>query len=96
MAPKAKALTPWSVRPSIRVPARWQGELRSILVSERRLERRVAALAGEIERDFAGRDLVIVALLSGTVVFLADLIRRLTLPLRLDFIGVSSYREGTE
>src|SRR6202040_3084119 len=50
----------------------------------------------EIERDFAGRDLVIVALLNGAVVFLADLLRRLTLPLRLDLIGVSSYGVGTQ
>jgi hypoxanthine phosphoribosyltransferase len=71
-------------------------EIASVLISERRISRRVAVLAREIERDFAGRDLVIVALLNGTVVFLADLLRRLTLPLRLDFIGVSSYGAGTE
>jgi len=53
-------------------------------------------MAGEIEQDFAGCELVIVSLLNGTVLFLADLIRNLNLPLRLDFIGVSSYREGTE
>jgi hypoxanthine phosphoribosyltransferase len=51
-------------------------------------------MARQIEKDFAGGDLVIVALLNGTVVFLADLLRGLSLPLRLDFIGVSSYREG--
>jgi hypoxanthine phosphoribosyltransferase len=45
---------------------------------------------------FGGFGLVIVALLSGTVLFLADLIRHLNLPLRLDFLGVSSYRDGTE
>lgn len=53
------------------------------------------ALARAITRDYAGRDLVIVALLNGTVMFLADLIRHLELPLRLDFIGVSSYGAGT-
>lgn len=55
----------------------------------------MSELAREIERDFKGRDLVIAALLTGTVLFLADLIRRLSLPLHLDFIGVSSYRDGT-
>src|SRR5438093_210900 len=45
---------------------------------------------------FIRRDLVVVSLLNGTVMFLADLIRHLSLPLRLDFIGVSSYREGAE
>jgi hypoxanthine phosphoribosyltransferase len=77
-------------------PPRWRNEIESVLISQERLARRVHALAREIESDFAGRDLVIVALLNGTVVFLADLLRRLSLPLRLDFIGVSSYGGGTE
>src|ERR1035438_5375683 len=76
--------------------AKARTEVASILISQRKLARRVKVLAAQIERDFEGRDLVIVALLNGTVVFLADLLRRLTLPLRLDFIGVSSYGGGTE
>lgn len=78
-----------------RVPRRWRAEIQSVLISEARLARRVKALAREIERDFRGRDLVVVALLNGTVLFLGDLIRHLNLPLRLDFIGVSSYGAGT-
>src|SRR4029077_16174447 len=50
----------------------------------------------EIERDYKGREMVVVSLLNGTVMFLADLIRNLSLPLRLDFIGISSYGLGTE
>src|SRR5262249_27256868 len=53
-------------------------------------------LSRQIERDFVGRELVVVAILNGTVMFLADLIRHLSLPLRLDFIGVSSYGGGPE
>ncbi|MCX6896530.1 MAG: hypoxanthine phosphoribosyltransferase [Verrucomicrobia bacterium] len=60
------------------------------------LARRVKSLAREIERDYAGRELVIVSLLNGTVLFLADLIRHIGKPLRLDFMGVSSYGAGTE
>src|SRR5271170_1803467 len=77
-------------------PAHWRKEIESVLISQESLARRVNSLARQIEKDFAGRDLVIVALLNGTVVFLADLLRRLSLPLRLDFIGVSSYGGGTE
>jgi hypoxanthine phosphoribosyltransferase len=77
-------------------PPQWRKEIEAVLISRQSIARRVAALARQIETDFAGRDLVIVALLNGTVVFLADLLRRLTLPLRLDFIGVSSYGAGTE
>jgi hypoxanthine phosphoribosyltransferase len=75
-------------------PRPWRREIRSVLISRARLARRVNALARQIQKDFAGRDLVIIALLNGTVLFLADLIRGLSLPLRLDFIGVSSYRGG--
>jgi hypoxanthine phosphoribosyltransferase len=53
-------------------------------------------MAKQIEKDYSGKDMVIVALLNGTVLFLADLVRHLSLPLRLDFIGVSSYGKGTE
>lgn len=67
-----------------------------MLISESQLARRVKSLAREIERDFRGRELVVVPLLTGTVMFLADLMRHLNLPLRLDFIGVSSYGLGTE
>ncbi|MGD1085311.1 MAG: hypoxanthine phosphoribosyltransferase [Verrucomicrobiota bacterium] len=77
-----------------RAPHPWHREIGSVLISEARLARRVGALARRMEKDFAGRDLVVIALLNGTVVFLADLLRRLSLPLRLDFIGVSSYRAG--
>ena len=78
------------------VPARWRKEVERVLITDAQLARRVKALAAEIEKDFRGREMVIVSLLSGTVMFLADLIRHLDLPLRLDFMGVSSYGSGTE
>ncbi|MCX7866743.1 hypoxanthine phosphoribosyltransferase [Limisphaera sp. VF-2] len=77
------------------VPRVWRRDVAAVLIPEERLARRVRALARRIQKDYQGRDLVLVALLSGTLVFLADLIRHLTLPLRLDFIGVSSYGAGT-
>jgi hypoxanthine phosphoribosyltransferase len=77
-------------------PVRWRGEIASVIISREKLAVRVRSLARQIEKDFVGGDLVIVALLNGTVIFLADLLRQLTLPLRLDFIGVSSYGSGTE
>jgi hypoxanthine phosphoribosyltransferase len=78
------------------VPPRWRKEVERILITEEQLASRVKTLAREIERDFHGRETVVVSLLSGTVMFLADLIRHLNLPMRLDFIGVSSYGAGTE
>ena len=67
-----------------------------ILVSEEKLQDRVAELANQIQSNFKNSDLIVVGLLTGTIIFLADLIRKIDLPLRLDFIGVSSYRNGTE
>jgi hypoxanthine phosphoribosyltransferase len=78
------------------VPPGWRNDVEKILFTEERIARRVKSLAREIERDFRGREMVVVSLLNGTVLFLADLIRHLNLPLRLDFIGVSSYGAGTE
>jgi hypoxanthine phosphoribosyltransferase len=77
------------------VPRRWRSEVDHVLISEDRIARRVRSLARTIERDFRGRDFVVVSLLNGTVMFLADLVRHLSIPLRLDFIGVSSYGSGT-
>jgi hypoxanthine phosphoribosyltransferase len=71
-------------------------EMESVLYGERDILRRVQELAQDIERDYAGKDLVVVSLLNGTVMFLADLVRYLNLPLRLDFMGVSSYGKGTK
>jgi hypoxanthine phosphoribosyltransferase len=78
------------------VPPRWRKEVQSILITEAQIARRIKSLAREIEGDFRGHETVVVSLLNGTVMFLADLIRHLNVPLRLDFIGVSSYGVGTE
>lgn len=83
-------------RSAARVPARWREEVERILITDDAIANRIKQLSREIERDFKGREMVVVSLLNGTVMFLADLIRNLSLPLRLDFIGVSSYGAGTE
>jgi hypoxanthine phosphoribosyltransferase len=83
-------------RAAKRVPLRWRREVAEVLITDQMLARRIKTLAREIERNFHGRELAVVALLNGTVMFLGDLIRQLSLPLRLDFMGVSSYGQGTE
>ena len=79
-----------------RVPPRWRKEVERILITEPQIARRIHAMSRDIEREIRGHETVVVSLLNGTVMFLADLIRHLSLPLRLDFIGVSSYGAGTE
>ncbi|MFN3408167.1 MAG: hypoxanthine phosphoribosyltransferase [Limisphaerales bacterium] len=85
-----------SARATAPVPARWRKDIARVLIPEAQIARRIAALTRQIQRDYRDRELVVVSLLNGTVMFLADLIRHLDLPLRLDFIGVSSYGSGTE
>ncbi len=77
------------------VPPAWRKDIARVLITEEQIIRRIRAMARAIERDFRGREMVIVSLLNGTVMFLGDLIRHLSLPLRLDFMGVSSYGAGT-
>jgi hypoxanthine phosphoribosyltransferase len=66
-----------------------------VLISQARLEERVKELARRITEDYAGRRVVLVGVLKGSFVFLADLVRHIDLPLAVDFIGISSY-EGTK
>ena len=77
------------------LPEHLRKEVESVLIDEKQIATRVSELAADIQRDFIERDLLVVALLTGTVPFLADLIRNITLPLRLDFMGVSSYGNNT-
>jgi len=76
-------------------PEHLRDEVESVLIGETEIAARVRELAADLERDFAGKDLLVVALLTGTVPFLADLIRHIALPMRLDFMGVSSYGNDT-
>jgi len=67
-----------------------------VLVSADDLQRRVAELGAEISRDYEGRDLVMIGVLKGAVLFLADLMRSLTVPCEIDFMAVSSYGSSTD
>src|SRR5512138_195100 len=66
-----------------------------VLIPEADLRARVAALGEQIARDYAGRPLVVVGVLKGSFIFLADLVRAIDLPLQIDFIGISSYQDTT-
>jgi hypoxanthine phosphoribosyltransferase len=66
-----------------------------VLISREKVEERIKELAKEIEKDYAGKELVCVGLLKGSVMFMADLIKAVDLDLRIDFMKVSSYGSGT-
>jgi hypoxanthine phosphoribosyltransferase len=65
-----------------------------VLISAERIQKRVAELAGEIGDHFQGRPITIIGVLTGSLIFLADLVRHLDLPLRIGLIQASSYRGG--
>lgn len=66
------------------------------LVSGEQLQRRVAELGRQISEDYAGRDLFMVGVLKGAVIFLADLMRHLDIACEIDFMAVSSYGSQTD
>jgi len=66
-----------------------------VLISEEEISAKVRELGARISRDYQGKDLLMVGILKGAFVFLADLVRAVTLPLRLDFLGVASYGKKT-
>jgi hypoxanthine phosphoribosyltransferase len=67
-----------------------------ILIDEETLEARVAELGAEISNDYGGRDLLLIGVLKGAVFFMADLMRRLTIPCEVDFMAISSYGVSTD
>ena len=70
-------------------------DLDEILVSEAQIKRRLATLAAEIDKTYAGQELTVIAIINGALLFTADLIRLINRPVRLDCLRVSSYRNST-
>jgi len=70
-------------------------DIQQVLFTEEQLKQRVAELAREIERDYAGEEIMLVCVLRGAFVFMADLARAIQQPCTLDFMSVSSYGRGT-
>lgn len=67
-----------------------------VLFSEEQIAKRIAELGAEITREYSGKELVLVSVLKGSCIFLADLMRAIDLPLTIDFMSVSSYKDGTK
>ena len=67
-----------------------------VLLSTEQIAARVGELGKQIERDYQGKELVLLGVLKGSFLFISDLARAIDLPLSVDFIGLSSYGEATE
>ena len=71
-------------------------DLKEILVTAEDMDRRLGEMAEQIDRDYAGRELLIVGVLRGAVMVMADLSRKLHTPIEMDWMAVSSYGSGTK
>ena len=71
-------------------------ELEKVLITEEQIQRRLGEMAGEIDTDYDGRDLLLVGVLKGAVMVMADLARALHSPVEMDWMAVSSYGSGTK
>lgn len=67
-----------------------------VMISEEEISLRVQALGQAITQDFAGEELVVICVLKGAFIFCSDLIKKINLPLSLEFIALSSYGDGTQ
>lgn len=67
-----------------------------VLLSKEEIQAKIVELGAQISKDYAERDLLLVCVLKGAVIFLSDLMRQLTVPTQIDFMAVSSYGAATE
>lgn len=72
------------------------GQIEEILVSKEELKSKAKELGKRISNDYEGKELVLIGVLKGGVVFFADLIREISIPIDMDFISVSSYGNSTK
>jgi hypoxanthine phosphoribosyltransferase len=73
-----------------------QGDLEEVLLTEARIRERIAEICRDIEADYAGRDLLLIGVLKGAVMVMADIARELKRDLEMDWMAVSSYGAGTK
>lgn len=71
-------------------------DVQEVLISEEKIRQKVDEIAGEINKDYKGKPLLIIGVLKGANVFVADLIRKIDIPVILDFMAISSYGTSTE
>ena len=73
-----------------------ENDLTEILITEEQIRSRISELARDVERDYAGKDVLLIGVLKGAVMIMADLSRELRIPVTMDWMAVSSYGSGTQ
>ena len=71
-------------------------DIKEVLISEEALDKKVRQIADAISKDYEGKNLLLVSILKGSVTFMADLMRAISIPLKIDFMAVSSYGSGVK
>ncbi|MBP3481094.1 MAG: hypoxanthine phosphoribosyltransferase [Clostridia bacterium] len=70
-------------------------DIKSVLISEKELEDKISELGARISKDYCGKNLLVLSVLKGASVFMSDIIRKITIPIQIDFMAASSYGKGT-
>ncbi len=70
-------------------------DIEKILISEEQIQSKINELGDQISKDYDGKNLMLVGILKGSVPFMADLLKRITIPCTMDFMAVSSYGNST-
>ncbi len=68
-----------------------KNDIESILLSEEQISEKISQLAAQLDQDYAGKNPLFLGILKGSFIFMADLVRQVTLPCEVDFMAVSSY-----
>jgi hypoxanthine phosphoribosyltransferase len=71
-------------------------DIGEVLISERAIQDRIAELGAQISTDYAGKDPLLIGVLRGVFIFMADLVRAITIPVEVDFIGITRYGPSTQ
>ncbi len=71
-------------------------DIAEVLISEQQIQERIAVLGAQISADYAGMDPLLVGVLRGVFIFMADLVRAITIPVAVDFIGITRYGPSTQ
>ena len=74
----------------------YEDTIERVLLSEEQLDKRIAEMAVQIDRDYEGKKPLMVAILKGSIMFFADLIRKMKINLEIDFMAISSYGNGVK
>jgi len=71
-------------------------DIKEVLITEQQIHDRIAELGAQISADYAGKELLLIGVLRGVFIFMADLVRAITIPIEVDFIGITRYGPSTQ